>query len=352
MSDPDYVGAFSGRNFLTTDDFSRKELAEILDAADDLKKRHEARERTDYCSRRTLFLMFYNRSLRTRNSFETGIYQLGGDSNFLSPDDVYEPSLPEDMVPYKTESISDVARVLSRYGDGLALRIYGDASKWTIGRGRRVVQEFAKWSEIPVLNMEDDIYHPFQALADMQTAREVEGELRGRKFVVSYAYSGGLKPLAVPQSVTLAAAHFGMDVTLAHPKGFDLEDEIVESAGRHSKKQNGSFEIVHDMGEAFEGADFVYPKAWSPKRFFPPHNDEVDKEGAKKYQEKYKDWIVDRDMLEVTEDAYFMHCGPADRGQEVTNEVIDEYENSLYFEQAENRIHVQKAAMAMTMAGQ
>lgn len=352
MSEPDYVGALSGRDFLTTEDFSREELSQVLDAADDLKEKYNNRKVTDYCDRRTLFLMFYNRSLRTRNSFESGIYQLGGDSNFLSPDDVYEPTLPEDMVPYKTESISDVGRVLSRYGDGLAIRIYGDAAKWTIGRGRRIVEEFAKWSDIPVLNMEDDIYHPFQALADMQSAREAVGELQNKKFVVSYAYSGGLKPLAVPQSVTLAASHFGMDVTLAHPEGFDLEEEVVESAEKHAKEQNGGFEVVHDMEAAFEDADFVYPKAWSPRQFVPPYNDEVDKEGATEYQKQYKDWIVDMDKLDLTDDAYYMHCGPADRGMEVTDKVLDEYENSLYFDQAENRLHVQKAAMAMTMAGQ
>lgn len=350
MTEPDYVGELSGQSFLTTQNFSREQLEQILDAADDLKKKYQNREPTDYCSRRTLFLMFYNSSLRTRNSFESGIYQLGGDSNFLSPDDVYEPSLPEDMIPYKTESISDVARVLSRYGDGLAIRIYGDAAKWTIGRGRKVVREFDKWSDIPILNMEDDIYHPFQALADMQAAREAEGELDDKKFVVSYAHSGGLKPLAVPQSVTLAATHFGMDVTLAHPEGFGLEDEIVEDAEKNSEEQGGSFEIVNDMEKAFENADFVYPKAWSPKQFFPPHNEELDKEGAKKYQKKYEDWIVDMEKIGLTDEAYYMHCGPADRGQEVTDKVIDDYENSLYFDQAENRLHVQKAVMAMTMA--
>ncbi len=349
MKKPEYVGFLEDKDFLTLQDFSREELTQVLDAADDLKTKYENRETTDYCSRMTLFLMFYNRSLRTRNSFESGIYQLGGDANFLSPDDVYKPSLPEDMVPYKTESISDVARVLSRYGDGLAIRIYGDAANWSIGRGKKVVQEFAQWSSIPVLNMEDDVYHPFQALADIQTARESNGKLDNMKFVVSYAYSGGLKPLAVPQSVTLAAAKFGMDVTLAHPEGFELQDEIIDSAKSSSKKQAGSFEISHDMEEAFEEADFVYPKAWSPKQFFPPYNEEVDKEEAKNYQKQFQDWKVDRELLDVTDDAYYMHCGPADRGQEVTDAVLDDYEKSLYFEQAENRLHVQKAVMAMTM---
>jgi ornithine carbamoyltransferase len=294
-------------------------------------------------------MIFYNRSLRTRNSFEAGIYQLGGHAHFLSPSDLYTPTLPEDMVPYATESISDVSRVLSRYGDAIAIRIYGDPAKWTIGRGHRVIEEFAKWADSPVLNMEDDLYHPFQALADVMAAREVEPNLQGKKFVVSYAYSGGLKPLAVPQSEVLITTQFGMDVVLVYPKGFELEDHVIKAAKENADRYGGSFEISNDMRAAFEGADFVYPKAWSPKQFMPPYNKTVDKEGAKGYQEKFKDWTTTLELLDITNKAYYMHCGPADRGQEVTDEVLDGYECSLYFEEAENRLHVQKAVMAMFM---
>ncbi len=339
----------AGKDFLNTQDFTQEEIKAILDAAADLKQRFRKREPTTYLSGRTLFMIFYNRSLRTRNSFEAGIYQLGGHGHFLSPNDLYTPTLPEDMVPYATEAISDVARVLSRYGDAIAIRIYGDPAKWVIGRGHRIIEEFARWADIPVLNMEDDLYHPFQALADIMAAREAEPNLQGKKFVVSYAYSGGLKPLAVPQSEVLITTQFGMDVVLAHPKGFELEDSVIQAARENADRYGGSFEIVNDMKEAFEGADFVYPKAWSPKSFFPPHNSQVDKEGAKRYQEQFKDWICTRELLDVTNRAYYMHCGPADRGQEVTDEVLDSYERSLYFEEAENRLHVQKAVMAMVM---
>lgn len=349
MSLPSYVGIWRGKDFLNTQEFSQEDLVKILDAADDLKKKFKERQLTHYLPGRTLFMLFYNRSLRTRNSFEAGIYQLGGHAHFLSPQDVYTPTLPEDMVPYQTEAISDVARVLSRYGDAIAIRIYGDAAKWHIGRGHRVIEEFAKWASVPVLNMEDDLYHPFQALADMQAARQAVPNLQGKKFVVSYAYSGGLKPLAVPQSEVLIATQFGMDVVLAHPPGFGLEDQVIKWAKENADRYGGSFEIVNDMKEAFEGADFVYPKAWSPKGFFPPYNATVDKEGAKAYQNKFTKWITTIELLDVTNKAYYMHCGPADRGQEVTDEVLDEYERSLYFEEAENRLHVQKAVMAMIL---
>ena len=349
MSLPSYVGLWRGKDFLNTQEFSQEDLLRILDAADDLKKKFKERQPTHYLPGRTLFMLFYNRSLRTRNSFEAGIYQLGGHAHFLSPQDVYTPTLPEDMVPYRTEAISDVARVLSRYGDAIAIRIYGDAAKWHIGRGHRVIGEFAKWASVPVLNMEDDLYHPFQALADMQAARQAVQNLRGKKFVISYAYSGGLKPLAVPQSEVLIATQFGMEVVLAHPPGFELEDQVVKWAKENADRYGGSFKIVNDMKEAFEGADFVYPKAWSPKGFFPPYNTTVDKEGAKAYQNKFTNWITTIELLDVTNKAYYMHCGPADRGQEVTDEILDGYERSLYFEEAENRLHVQKAIMAMVL---
>jgi len=349
LDKPEYIGTMRGKDFLNTQDFTQEDIRRILDAADDLKEKFKRREPTIYLPGRTLFMIFYNRSLRTRNSFEAGIYQLGGHAHFLSPQDLYTPTLPEDMIPYATESISDVSRVLSRMGDAIAIRIYGDPAKWTIGRGHKVIQEFARWADVPVLNMEDDLYHPFQALADIQAAREAEPNLQGKKFVVSYAYSGGLKPLAVPQSEVLITTQFGMDVVLAHPEGFELEDSVIEAARENADRYGGSFEISHDIKEAFEGADFVYPKAWSPKQFMPPYNKNVDKDGASAYQSKFKDWITTVELLDITDKAYYMHCGPADRGQEVTDEVLDGYRRSLYFDEAENRLHAQKALMAMVM---
>jgi ornithine carbamoyltransferase len=199
--------------------------------------------------------------------------------------------------------------------------------------------------------MEDDMYHPFQALADAQAMRSAIPKLAGKKLVVSYAYSGGLKPLAVPQSEILIGTHLGMDVVLAHPPGFELEDIVLETARANADRYGGEFEVVNDMREAFDGADVVYPKAWSPKSYFPPHKADLDKHGATSYQDKFKNWICTQDMMDVTNKGKYMHCGPADRNQEVTDEVIDNENYSLYFEQAEDRLHVQKAVMAMVMGG-
>jgi N-acetylornithine carbamoyltransferase len=344
-----FVGVWNGKDFLDTNDFSQAEINKVLDASDNLRKMFRSRRQHHYLSGKTLFMLFYNRSLRTRNSFEAGMYQLGGHAHFLSPQDVYTPALPEDMIAYQTEAISDVARVLSRYGDAIAIRIYGDAAKWNIGRGHRVVKEFAKHATIPVLNMEDDMYHPFQALADAQAMRNVIQRLRGKKLVVSYAYSGGLKPLAVPQSEILIGTQLGMSVVLAHPPGFELEDVVLDAARANADRYGGDFSVMNDMKAAFEGADIVYPKAWSPKNYFPPHSASLEKAAATEYQDRFKSWICTQDLMDFTNNGKYMHCGPADRGQEVTDDVIDNEKYSLYFEQAENRLHVQKAVMAMVM---
>ena len=351
MGKPWYVGIWEGQHYLTNINRTQDDIKLIVEAARDLERKFKSKVPTPYLQGQTLFMLFYNRSLRTRNSFEAGIFQLGGHGNFLSPNDVYTPTLPEDMVAYKTEAISDVARVLSKYGNAIAIRIYADAAKWIIGRGHRVIEEFAKWASIPVLNMEDDIYHPFQALADIKAALDAVPNLKGKKFVVSYAYSGGLKPLAVPQSVALIAAMMGAEVVVAHPKGFELQDEVIQKGKEFADQYGGSFRVSYNMKEAFEGAAFVYPKAWSPKGFFPPYSadGQVHKEEAKEYQAKFKDWIVTMDLLEEAGKPYYMHCGPADRGMEVTDEVLDTYERSLYFQEAENRLHVQKAVMSMVM---
>jgi len=181
--------------------------------------------------------------------------------------------------------------------------------------------------------------------------RQAIPKLKGKKLVVSYAYSGGLKPLAVPQSEVLIGTQLGMDVILAHPPGFELEDVVTQACKANADRYGGGFRVVNDMKEAFQGADVVYPKAWSPKQYVSPLNASVDKSGASTYQDKFKDWICTQEMMDLTNKGKYMHCGPADRGQEVTDDVIDNMDYSLYFEEAENRLHVQKAVMAMVMGG-
>jgi len=337
-----------GRDFLTWLDFTRDEIDAMLDTAHDLKRMQIRREPHKVLDGQTLHMLFYNTSLRTRNSFEAGMTQLGGHAHFLQPGAVYTPALKGEEVAYSTERISDVARVLAEMGDAIAIRIYGKPTGWEYGKGHRIIREFAEWSRVPVINMEDDKYHPCQALADVMTMQEKLGHsLQGKKFVMSWAYSGSVaKPLAVPQSAIISAAMMGMDVTLAHPKGLDLDPDVLKATNSLAKKNGGAFRISDDMDESFKGADVVYPKAWTAQ---PTDGSGImDEAKAKSIFEANKDWICTNDKMALTNDAIYMHCLPADRDMEVTDEVIDG-PNSVIIEEAANRLHGQKGMMALIM---
>ena len=338
-----------GRDFFTWLDFTRDEIEAMLDTAHDLKRKFIRREPHRVLDGQTLHMLFYNSSLRTRNSFEAGMTQLGGHAHFLQPGAVYTPALKGEEVAYSTERISDVARVLAEMGDAIAIRIYGKPTGWLYGKGDLIIREFAKWSKVPVINMEDDMYHPCQALADVMTMQEKLGHnLQGKKFVMSWAYSGSVaKPLAVPQSAIISAAMMGMDVTLAHPEGLDLDPKVLQATEGLARKNGGAFKISHDRDESFKDAHVVYPKAWTVQ---PTDGSGImDEAKAKAVFEANKHWICTQEKMALTNDAYYMHCLPADRDMEVTEDVIDG-PNSIIIEEAANRLHAQKGMMALLMA--
>ena len=347
---------FKGRDFLAETDFTPQEIKTILTVAEELKKQtgmgiyHDDLLRT-----KTLFMIFYNQSLRTRNSFEAGMTQLGGHAHFLDPSKIYMPALEGKEIAYSTERVSDVARVLDRMGQAIAIRCYGDPMDWEYGGANALLREFARWTDVPVLNMEDDIYHPFQGLADMLTVKENFGGFKGVNFTMSWAYSPSVhKPRAVPQSAILYATMMGMNVTLAHPEGMELDPEIIKQCQQYADDEDGSFRITHDFNDGFEGADVVYPKAWCPTVFFKPPVGEDDEAGAQAIVDQHKDWKTTAEMMDTAaKNAIYMHCLPADRGYEVNNDVIDKTEGpgwrSVVFDEAENRLHVQKAVMSLVM---
>ncbi|MFC2105271.1 N-acetylornithine carbamoyltransferase [Candidatus Bipolaricaulota bacterium] len=337
-----------GRDFITWLDFSRDEIEAMLDTAHEIKRQHLRRESHRILDGMTLHMLFYNPSLRTRSSFEAGMTQLGGHAHFLQPGAVYTPALQGEEKAFSTERVSDVARVLAEMGDAIAIRIFGNPTGWFYGKGDRIVREFARWSRVPVINMEDDMYHPCQSLADVMTMQEKLGfDLRRKKFVMSWAYSESTaKPLAVPQSAIIAAAMMGMDVTLAHPKGLDLDPKILQAVHGLAKKNGGHFQLEADMDRAFSQADVVYPKAWTlqPTDGLSGMNETA----ASELFEQHKGWICTKERMALTKDALYMHCLPADRGMEVTDEVIDG-PHSVIIEEAANRLHAQKGMMALIM---
>lgn len=233
----------------------------------------------------------------------------------------------------------EMGEIFGRYFDGIAIRHVD----W--GVGNRYLNLVAEASRVPVLNMQCEYYHPHQCLADLMTIQEKKGRsLRGKKMVVSWAYASSyLKPLSVPQSLILQMPRFGMDVVLAHPPEFNLMPDIVDEAQALARKHGTGFEIVHDMDEACKDADVIYAKSWGPLMTT------LDFDEGKRLQDQYQDWIANDARIALgKEDVIYMHPLPADREIEVANSVIDG-PHSAVFDEAENRLHAQKAVMALTM---
>jgi N-acetylornithine carbamoyltransferase len=320
-----------GRDFIATQDWGNEEIEIALETARELKEKFRHGESHRLLPDKTLFMFFFDKSTRTRNSFEAAMTQLGGHAHFISS---------ETSQISHGESPKDTGIILSSYGHGIAIR-----HDLVPGEGNTFMREVAKWSDKPVLNMQCDIDHPFQTLADLMTIREILGnDLRGRKIAVSWAYAPSYaKPMSVPQGLITLMTRFGLDVTVAHPPEYKLMDLPLHQARENAEKYGTRFEIVDDMDVAFENADVVYPKSWGIESLF--HNPEEALEISKKYQ----DWICDeRRMSLAKKDAVYMHCLPADRGHEVVDAVIDGPQSVVYPE-AENRLHTCKAVMALTM---
>jgi len=345
-----------GKDWLCEQDWSRHELDTILDVGFDLKRRYAIGEPHELLRGQTLFMIFFNASLRTRNSFEAGMTQLGGHAHYLEPETIYRPTLAAEIpkgLEETKERIADTARVLDRMGNAIAIRVFGKPTGWMYGIGHKIIEEFAQFSKIPVINMECDMYHPCQVMADLMAVKEHCGKFEGKKFVMSWAYCPSpWKPLAVPQSCVQGATKMGMDVVLAHPKGFDLDPNVIANAKKNAEEFGGSFEISNDMREAFEGADVVYPKSWTSLKLLPPNTKEPQFDDIKKLIEQHKDWICDEEKMDLTKNGRgkYMHCLPADVGVEVTAGIIDG-PNSIVWDEAENRLHAQKAIMALIMGG-
>jgi ornithine carbamoyltransferase len=319
-----------GHDLIGDLDFTKEEVETVLDVAWDLKRKRALGEPHAYLRDKVLAMLFFFSSTRTRGSFEAGIAQLGGHGAFIE-------SRTTQISHGDTEK--EMGEIFGRYFDGIAIRHV------TWGTGNRYLNLVASASRVPVLNMQCDLYHPFQCLADLMTIMEKKGrDLRRKKMVVSWAYAASyLKPISVPQSLILQMPRFGMDIVLAHPPEFKLMPEIMEQAQEQARMYNTGFEVVDDMEEAFKDADVIYAKSWGPLLTT------NDPDEGKAIQDKYTSWITDeRKMALAKEDAIYMHPLPADRNIEVTDGVMDG-PNSVVYDEAENRLHAQKAVMALTM---
>ncbi len=339
-----------GRDFLRLQDFSKAEIETMLEMGLKLKADNTMRRaHDDILSRRTLFMMFFNPSLRTRNSFEAGIFQLGGHAHFLEPSATRLPTLEGEDMGYASERISDMARVLSRMGDALAIRILGDVVNWEYDKSFRIIQEFAKWSHVPVINMEDNKYHPCQGMADAMTLWEMFGKnLNGRKIGVTWTYgSSPKKPIAPHHDFMYMASLFGADIVFSRPPEMRIDPEIEAQIKANVEASGGSYQVSDKMEDACEGADVVYAKNYICLDLMPPVTDKPEKDEMMKLFNKYKDWIADEKRMNLAKPtSQYMHCLPCERGAEVSDAVLDGQWGAACFNEAENRLHAQKGVMA------
>jgi len=322
---------FRGRDFIGDLDFSKEEVETVLDVAWDLKRKRALGKSHALLRDKTLAMLFFFTSTRTRGSFEAGMAQLGGHAAFIDS---------ETTQISHGDTAKEIGEIFGRYFDGIAIR----QCDWNFGN--KYINEVAQASRTPILNMQCDVYHPFQCLADLMTIQEKKGrDLKKKKVVVSWAYAASYsKPISVPQSLILQMTRFGCDVVLAHPPEFKLMPEIMQQAKDNAKKYGVGFDVTDNMDEAFKDADVVYPKSWGPMMTT------TGKDEGKALIEKYKSWITDERRMKLTkDDSIYMHCLPADRGLEVTDGVIDG-PHSVVYDEAENRLHAQKAVMALTMS--
>lgn len=304
------------KDFLTLLDYSTEEITGLLQLAKELKAKQKAGKTYKPLEGKVLGMIFEKSSTRTRVSFETGIYQLGGTGLFLSTNDIQLG---------RGETISDTAKVLSGYLDGIMIRTYHQSD----------VEELAEHASIPIINGLTDDYHPCQVLADLQTIEEVKGELAGLKL----AFIGDGNNMA--NSLMIGAAKMGMDFSIASPERYLPQANIVEKAQEIAKETSAKIELTTDPVAAVKDADVIYTDVWASMG---------QEEEQEKRLKEFANYQINLGLLKhAKEDYTFMHCLPAHRGEEVTAEVIDG-EHSVVFQEAENRLHAQKALMVTLMA--
>ncbi|MCK8817392.1 ornithine carbamoyltransferase [Natroniella sulfidigena] len=302
-------------HLLTIKDLKKEEINELFSLTKKLKEENKEGIAHNLLTGKSLGMIFAKSSTRTRVSFEVGIYQLGGQGVFLSSNDIQLG---------RGESISDTAKVLSRYLDGIMIRTFAHSD----------VEKLAEHGSIPIINGLTDSYHPCQGLTDLFTVYEHKGQLSNLK--LTYIGDGN----NVAHSLLLATTKMGMDISIATPSDYRPDAEVLQVAKEWAAESGSQVEVVTDPLQAAQEADVLYTDVWASM------GDEAEKEERK---EAFKDYQVNTEVMNVAQDdAIFLHCLPAHRGEEVTADVIDG-EQSVVFDQAENRMHVQKAIMVKLM---
>jgi N-acetylornithine carbamoyltransferase len=331
-------------HFITVTDYSLEELNRMIDLALELK----SGKKSLILKGKNLILLFFNPSLRTRTSFELAMTQLGGNVVTLNAgEDTWKLETRDGVVMdgVAAEHIKDAARVLGRYADAIGIRAFAEGKSWDRDREDPIIGAFTQHAGVPIINMESSLYHPNQVLADIMTMQERYGRnLRGVPITITWANHPNPLPMAVPNSILLACSLFGMDVRFVRPTGYDLDAEIMKRAKELSKKSGGNITVWENPHNGYEGSKVVYAKSWGSIRFY------GEKENEREARKSLRGWIVDDEKMHLTDNAVFMHCLPVRRGVVVSDSVIDST-RSIVYDEAENRLHAQKAVLGFLLGG-
>jgi N-acetylornithine carbamoyltransferase len=335
----------SGRDFLAMEDWSPAAVDHLLGLAARVKRG----EITGGLERKVLAAIFLDPSLRTRSSMETAMFLHGGHALVLEPGRGSWALETEDgavMDGSTVEHIKEAARVLARYADALAVRVFPKGTDWAVEREDRVIKDFARFSDKPVINLESSRRHPCQALADAMTLRERLGDTRGKRFVLTWAWHPKALPTAVPASAAIAAARLGMEVVVTRPPGFDLDPEDMSLIRRIAGECGGSVELCDDIDAGVSGAEAVYVKSWGSLQAFGRPEEE------RALREPFREWRLTERRLQRTKGGtgIVLHCLPVRRNVEIDDAVLDG-PNSAVVDEAENRLHAQRALLLEIMGG-
>jgi N-acetylornithine carbamoyltransferase len=335
-----YTKSLKGKHLITTQDWKKEELDIILKIAKEMKENRFHHPLNKSLENKSFFMFFYNPSVRTRQSFEIAATELGGHALFLEP-----KSMRLKTATTAGETIEDAAIVMSRYACGLGIRILEDKIPH-YGAGEDLIREYAQYSTIPIVSMAHDKYHPCQGLADIMGIQGHLGELKGKKTLLIWGHGALARSWCSVQEYLLMASRYGMSINLAHPEGYDLDPQVIEQTKRNCEQNSQEFNITNDVKKGYEDVDVVYSRNWmSPQAY---KNDKLHKEQEIEKALQFNEWICDTEKMRLTNDALYIHPMPIDRGHEVTDEVASGA-RSIIYDVAENRLHVQKAVMALTM---
>ncbi len=333
--------SLNGKSMITTQDLSREEILEIIQVAEAMQKHRFSDEYTGVLKHQSFLMFFYNPSVRTRQSFEIAATELGGHGLYLEPGGMRLKTKDR-----AGETIEDVAGVMNRYGCGVGIRILEGKLDY-YGRGDEILREYDRYLKVPLVSFAHDRFHPCQGLADAMGYRKHLGEhLEGKTIVHQWGHGALARSHCSVQESMLICSRLGMNVRVAHPPGYELDQEVIDWTKQNCAENSAEFSVTNDPVEAYEDADIVYSRNWMSTDAY--SGGEFHKEQEVEKAMQYTDWICDEEKMKLTNNGFFSHPMPVDRTHEVTDEVASG-PRSIILDIAENRLHVQKAYMALSM---